>query len=369
MDPAHQVRIYVPLSGRLLELRLSPGQEVRKGQPIAILQSGDIAQARAEFQKARIETARSDRALERGRLLLTHEVLSQADFLELKASDEAAHTEEERTQERIRELGFGESGRGDEAPIAAPITGTVLDVSTGTGELQRSLDNASGVATIANLDSVWVTGDIFERDLATVKLHQPVIVHFPTYPGEDVHGTVTMIGDSLDPTTHALKVRVAIRNPQHRFKAGMYATLQIERPPRRRVTVPIEAVMHNGSATEVYVPIGEGRYAENRVIIGEEHGNTIEILSGLNEGSRVVTQGAFFVRQWETSHGLFLKRAPAFPHRGADSARGCSCCWNIRSEEVGYRGLSGPFSPPGGDHHPEPRVVCGGDGAAGYGSD
>jgi len=207
-------------------------------------------------------------------------VLSQADFQELKAADESAHAEEDRARQRIHELGFSESGTGDEAPIPAPITGTVLDVTTGTGELQRSLDNASGVATIANLDSVWVTGDIFERDLATVKLHQSVSVHFPAYPGEEVHGTVAMIVDSLDPTTHALKLRVAIRNPQHRFKAGMYATLQIERPPGSRVTVPIEAVLRNGSITEVYVPIGKGRYARSRVITGEEHGKTVEILAG-----------------------------------------------------------------------------------------
>jgi cobalt-zinc-cadmium efflux system membrane fusion protein len=297
VDPSHQVHIYAPLSGRLLDLRLTPGQEVRKGQTIATLQSGDVAQARADFEKARIETSRADRALDRGKLLLAHEVLSQADFQDLKATDDSAHAEQERTRQRIRELGFNESGTTDVAPIASPITGTVLDVNTGTGELQRSLDNSSGMATVANLDTVWVTGDIFERDLAAVKLHQPVVVRFPAYPGEDICGTVAMIGDSLDPNTHAVKLRVVLNNPQHRFKPGMFATLRIERAQRLRVIVPTEAVLHNGSTTEVYVPAGDRRYVEKQVTTGAEHGKTVEIISGLSDGDRVVTQGAAFLRQ------------------------------------------------------------------------
>jgi len=297
VDPAHQVHIYSPLSGRLLDLRLTPGQEVRKGQTIAMLQSGDVAQARADFEKARIETARSDRALDRGKLLLAHEVLSQADFQDLKAADDSAHAEQERTRQRIRELGFSENGTTDVAPIVSPITGTVLDVNTGTGELQRSLDNSTGVATVANLDTVWVTGDIFERDLAAVKLHQEVIVRFAAYPGEDIRGTVAMIGDSLDPNTHAVKLRVVLNNPQHRFKPGMFATLRIDRPQELRVVVPTGAVLHNGSATEVYVPASDGRYVEKQVTTGAEHGNTVEIVSGLSDGDRVVTHGAAFLRQ------------------------------------------------------------------------
>ena len=297
VDPARQVHIYAPLSGRLLDLKLTPGQEVRKGQTVAMLQSGEVAQARADFEKARIETTRADAALQRGQLLLTHEVLSRADFQELKATDEAAHAEEERTRQRIHELGFTENQSTDIAPILAPIGGTVLDVNTGSGELQRSLDNSAAVATVANLESVWVTGDLFERDLAAVKLHQPVIIRFTAYPGEDIHGTVAMVGDSLDPTTHAVKVRVVVANPQHRFKPGMFATLLIERPHQSRILLPSEAVLHNGSSTEVYVPGPDGGYQEKQVTTGAEHGKNIEIVSGLSDGDRVVTQGAAFLRE------------------------------------------------------------------------
>src|ERR1019366_1366466 len=90
-NPAHLVHIYAPLSGRLMNLSLAPGQEVHKGPTIAMLQSGDVAQARADFDKARIETLRADHALDRGKWLVAHEVMSQADFQELSAVDAAAH--------------------------------------------------------------------------------------------------------------------------------------------------------------------------------------------------------------------------------------------------------------------------------------
>ena len=166
-DPDHVVHIYAPLSGRLLSMTLVPGQEVRKGQTIAELQSGDVAQARSDFEKARIEVLRADHALARGKTLAAHEVLSQADLQELQATDDAAHSEQERARQRIHELGFSENGTSDITPVTSPITGTVLDIGTASGEMQRSLETTNGIATVANLDTVWVTGDLYEQDLGS----------------------------------------------------------------------------------------------------------------------------------------------------------------------------------------------------------
>lgn len=296
-DPAHLVHIYPPLSGRILNFSLRPGQEVRKGETIAMLQSGEVAQARADFQKARIESSKADRALERGKLLVSHEVLSQADFQELKAADDAAHAEQERTRQRIHELGFSENGTTDVTPIASPISGTVLEVGTASGEMQRSLETSSGIATVANLENVWVTGDVFEQDLGLVHPREPVDVQFSAYPGEVVHGVISTVGDSLDPNTHSVKVRVVIPNPQHRFKPSMFATLRVARPAQMRLLVPVEAVLHDGEQTEVYVPGAQGKYLARRVVTGATHNKRIEILSGLNNGDQVVTQGAAFLRE------------------------------------------------------------------------
>lgn len=296
-DPARLVHIYAPLSGRLLNFKLSPGQEVTKGQTIAMLQSGDVAQARADYERARIETIRADNALERGKKLLAHEVMSQADFQELTATAAAAHAEQERARQRVHELGFSENGTSDVTAVTTPISGTVLDIGTSNGEMQRSLETTNGIATVANLDTVWVTGDVFERDLGLMHLHAPVDIVFPAYPGETFHGTIYNIGDAIDPSTHALKVRVVLANPGHRMKPQMFATLRIAEPSAPRILVPLSAVLHEGGATEVYVPSGEGKYILRQVAIGPTQGTQVEIVSGLHDGDQLVTEGAAFLRE------------------------------------------------------------------------
>jgi cobalt-zinc-cadmium efflux system membrane fusion protein len=277
-------------------MTIVPGQEVRKGQTIADLQSGDVAQARSDFEKARIEALRADRALARGKLLAAHEVMSQADLQELQATDDAAHSEQDRARQRIHELGFSENGTSDIAPVTSPITGTVLDVGTASGEMQRSLETTAGIATVANLDTVWVTGDLYEQDLGSVHFRDSVTITFPAYAGQTFRGTVANVGDSLDPQTHAVKIRVVLPNPGHKLKPAMFARLQIARPTVYRIVVPQAAVLHDGSVTEVYVPDGERKYAPRQVTIGANRGDQVEIVSGLHDGEQIVTQGAAFLR-------------------------------------------------------------------------
>lgn len=297
-DPTQLVHIFPPLAGRIVELKVIAGQDVRKGQTVAMLQSGDVAMARSDFQKSKVEADRADRARDRGKLLLDHEVLSQAAFLELQAVAGGAHAELDRSRQRLRELGFSENSTSDIAPIAAPISGTVIDVGTSNGELQRSLDNsaAGGIATISNLDHVWVVGQVFERDLTLLKRAEHVDVTVQAYPGEVFHGTLANVGDVFDPATHTLRARVVLANPGHRLKPAMFASLQISRPSTTVILVPQTAVVHDGESTAVYVQGTDGKFALRQVRTGADHGNDVEVVSGLSDGQRVVKTGAGFLR-------------------------------------------------------------------------
>ncbi|QHS50404.1 efflux RND transporter periplasmic adaptor subunit [Edaphobacter sp. 12200R-103] len=299
-DPSHVVRIFPPLSGRILALRVLPGQEIRKGDVIAQLQSSEIAAARSDFEKAKIEVLRTDRALTRGKVLLDHEVLSQADYYELEAADQTAHSEMERARQRIHELGFSENSSSDEVALRSPISGVVLDIGSAAGEMQRSLDNATPIATIANIDSVWVVGDVFERDLASVQVGREVQIIVPAYAGLTLTGKIVNVGDALDPTTHTLKLRVVLPNPKHTLKTDMFSTIRIPGAARRSVILPSTAVLHQGEKTSVFVVNGAGKYEQRPVTIGRtfESGNTknIEVLTGINDGDKVVTSGGALLR-------------------------------------------------------------------------
>jgi cobalt-zinc-cadmium efflux system membrane fusion protein len=299
-DPSQVVHIFPPLSGRILGMRVLPGQEVKKGDVIAQLQSSDIAAARADFEKAKIEVLRADRALTRGKLLLQHEVLSQADYYEIEATDQTAHSELERTRQRIHELGFAEDGVSDDVSLRAPISGVVLDIGTATGEMQRSLDNATTIATIANIDNVWIVGDVFERDLASLKPGREVQIRVPAYPDMQLTGRIANVGDALDTNTHTLKLRVVLPNPKHLLKADMFATIRVPGALRNSVILPATAVLHEGEKTFVFLSNASGGFDRRIVTTGRSFSsngvNSIEVLTGINDGEKVVTTGGALLR-------------------------------------------------------------------------
>jgi cobalt-zinc-cadmium efflux system membrane fusion protein len=297
--PTRMVHIYPLISGRVLSLRILPGQQVRKGEQIGSLQSSDAGQARADFEKANIEAARADLQLARAKELLAHDVMAQKDYDDLKALDETDHTELERARQRLHLLGFNENSNSDIVPIVAPISGVVLDVGTGAGELQRSLDNATPIATIADIASVWVVGDLYPRDQAAVRVGQPASITVNGYSGLVLHGEVQNISDSVDPVTLTLKVRVVLPNPGYRLKPDMYASMTLITRTREVMVVPSTAVIRNGSETFVFVESAPGKYDRRNVTLGGTDAENDEVTQGLSDGDRVVATGAELLREAE----------------------------------------------------------------------
>ena len=298
-NPTQMVHIYPLISGRVLSLSILPGQEVHKGEKIGTLQSSDAAQARSDFEKAKIEADRADLQLDRAKQLLAHDVMAQRDFDDLKALDQADHAELERARQTLHMLGFNENDTSDIIPITVPIGGVVLDVGTGPGELQRSLDNATAIATIADIDSVWIVGDLYPRDQAAVHIGQPAAIAVNGYPGLTLRGAINNVSDAVDPTSLTLKVRVVLPNPGHRLKPDMYATMTLTGKPRDVIVVPATAVIQNGHETFVFAETQPGKYERRDVSLGDTHGDSDEITQGLSDGDKVVTTGAELLREAE----------------------------------------------------------------------
>jgi cobalt-zinc-cadmium efflux system membrane fusion protein len=297
--PTETVHIYPQISGRVLSLRILPGQQVKKGEIIGTLQSSEAAQARSDFEKAKIEADRADLQLTRAKELLAHEVMAQRDYDDLKALDDADHADLERARQTLHMLGFSENSTSDVVPITAPISGVVLDVGTGPGELQRSLDNATPIATIADIDSVWVVGDLYPRDQAAVHNGQPAAITVNGYPGLTLKGAIANISDAVDPVSLTLKVRVVVSNPGYRLKPSMYANMTIASPKRDVIQVPSTAVIQNGQSAFVFVETASGAYQRRELTLGITSVATDEVLHGLNDGDRVVTTGAELLRESE----------------------------------------------------------------------
>jgi cobalt-zinc-cadmium efflux system membrane fusion protein len=298
-NPTEVVHIYPPISGRVVTLRVLPGQEVGKGQQIGTLQSSDAAQARSDYEKAKIEAARADLQLQRAKDLLQHQVMAQRDYDDLKALDDADHSELDRARQALTILGFDVNSTSDTIPLRSPISGVVLDVGTAAGELQRSLDNANAIATIADINSIWVVGDLYPRDLGSVKVGQPAAVTVTGYPGLTLHGVIGNISDSVDPTSLTLKVRVVLPNPGHKLKPDMYATIAVTNQRGNAIVVPSTAVIQSGKDTFVFVMDANNKPVRREITLGQTHDATDEVTQGLQDGDRVVSTGAELLREAE----------------------------------------------------------------------
>lgn len=298
-NPTLTVNIYPQVSGRILSLRILPGQQVHKGETIGMLQSSDAGQARADFEKAKIEAGRADLQLTRAKELLAHGVMAQRDYDDMKALDETDRAELERARQALHVLGFNETSTSDTIPIIAPISGVVLNVGTGPGELQRSLDNATPIANISNIDSVWVVGDLYPRDQAVVRVGQPASITIIGYPGMVLHGVIANISDAVDPVSLTLKVRVVLPNPGYRLKPAMYANMSLTTSTRDEIVVPSTAVIRNGDETFVFVETSPGRYDRRNITLGGSETGSDEVTQGLSDGETVVTTGAELLREAE----------------------------------------------------------------------
>lgn len=297
--PTQMVHIFPLISGRVLSLRILPGQEVRKGEKIGILQSSEAAQARSDYEKAKIEADRADLQLNRGKELLAHDVMSQRDYDDLKALDAADHSDLDRARQALHVLGFNENDTTDVVPITAPISGVVLDVGTGPGELQRSLDNATAIASIANIDSVWIVGDLYPRDQSRVHTGQAASITVNGYPGMVLHGVVDNISDSVDPTSLTLKVRVVLPNQQHRLKPSMYASMTLAGKQQDVFKIPATAVIQNGRETFVFVETSPGKYERRNIVLSNTGTEYDDVAQGLADGDSVVSQGTELLRSAE----------------------------------------------------------------------
>jgi len=152
------------------------------------------------------------------------------------------------------------------------------------------------VMSLADLSSVWLLAEIFERQANWVSMGDSAQVTLSYLPGREWQGKVEYIYPSLDPKTRTLKVRLRFDNPEEALKPNMYANVKIFGGAKTNILViPMEALIRTGRNERVVVALGEGRFEARTVKAGIESGDWVEISSGLKSGEEVVVSGQFLI--------------------------------------------------------------------------
>ncbi len=273
--------------------------------------SVDVAKSKVDQAQTRVEKAESK--LEISKQYLTREtkvqksrVVDLRSLQSAKAEVDSARIELQSASDKIRVLGASPSGSGDTIAVTSPISGRIVARNTNAGETVSSSD---ALFTVANLSRVWVEGDVYEKNLATVRKGQVVEIRVDAYPDRIFTGKVDSISDILSSESRTAKVRCVVSNSQGLLRGEMFARMNLLISKRgQTVLVAKEAVLDDAGSKIVYTPCMEcpedkkagtnacGAYDKLTVKIGQMRGNKVEIISGLQPDTLVVTTGAFQIK-------------------------------------------------------------------------
>lgn len=297
-----------PIPAQVLSLRVSPGQRVKKGQPLVELRSPELGKARAALLAAQARVSAARQTAERKRTLGAERIVAQG---EVQAADaEAATAEAGLVAARSELLALGveaqeaASARGAAGfTLRSPVDGTVIERHAVMG---RMADPSQSLFHVGDLSRLWLTVHAFERDAVRIQSGALARITFAAIPGKDFSAKVGFIGQRVDPASRTIPVRLELDNPDGVLRPGMSASAFLPLGERGATvtTVPVAALQRLEDGWFAFLPRGDGTFERRQVGRGRTLGGDVEVLSGLRAGEQVVVEGAFLLKaEMEKSRG------------------------------------------------------------------
>jgi membrane fusion protein, heavy metal efflux system len=289
-DIARNVPVISLASGRVVGIYARLGDTVQKGQLLLRIRSDDVSGGFSDYRKAVADEALAHGQLDRAKDLYEHGAEAKADLEVAQDTEDKARVDLETTAEHLRLLGNDPSRVNTFVEIHAPISGTITDQQvTNAGGVQAL---GSNPFTISDLSSVWVVCDVYENDLAHVRIGDTAEISPNAYPDHIFKGTVSNIGAILDPSIRTAKVRIEVQNPGI-LRLGMFVKATFRgQTTEMHTIVPASAILHMHDRDFVFVPAEDKKFRRLEVVSGNLMPDNVilqEIKSGLQPGQRVVT--------------------------------------------------------------------------------
>ena len=289
-DVSRNVPVVSLASGRVVGIHARLGDTVKKGQLLLTIRSDDVSGGYSNYRKALADETLARTQLDRSKDLYAHGAIALNDLQVAKDTEDKAKVDVETMSEHLRLLGNDPEQPAGMVNIYAPSSGVITD---------QQVTNASGVQaygtpnpfTISDLSSTWVICDVYENDLAKVRIGDTAEIRLNAYPDRLFSGRVSNIGAILDPTIRSAKVRIEVQNPGI-MRLGMFVRATFRGQTKEMHTiVPATAVMHVHDRDFVYLPEPGSRFRRLEVVSGDllpDNTNLQEIKKGLAPGQNVV---------------------------------------------------------------------------------
>jgi cobalt-zinc-cadmium efflux system membrane fusion protein len=264
------------------------------------------SKAVAEAELAKRSAERAESLVASGAIAKAEVERRSAEYKNAQASIDVAQAEIDRITEKLHRFGLtnadlekvqtsgGNSTLLSQIVLRAPFDGVVTSSNAAAGEV---IDTNQDVLTLIDISTVWVLGDVYERDLGNIRVGQQGAVRTDAYADQVFPCRVTYIGDVIDSQTRTAKVRCEVANAIDRLKLEMFAQIQFQAPgTHNALVVPDSAVQTIDAKTYVFIQKNESTFARTEVGIGIKTGRLVEITRGLSPGDMVVTEGSFALK-------------------------------------------------------------------------
>ncbi len=293
------------VSGPVTRITVDLGTRVKAGDPLLYVASADVATAISNFRKAKNRLDLAQRTLNRSKDLLAHKALSQRDMDAVEADFNDAGTDVQSALQALKIYGVSAADLDEaeqqnvairsELAMRAPIAGAVVQKLVLPGQVIQA--GATTAFVISNVSTVWVQGHLYDKDLAKVHVGDQVDVRQAALPVV-FHGTVSYIGEMLDPATRTTPVRIVTRNTNALLKKDLFVDVVIhDKTVQKVLEVPTAAVLYDeNNMPFVYVEMEPGTFAQRLVTLGGQHDDQTQVADGLKAGDRVVAQGSVFLQ-------------------------------------------------------------------------
>jgi cobalt-zinc-cadmium efflux system membrane fusion protein len=312
VDDTRTTAVFSPFTGRITRVFAKVGDHVRAGSPLFAIDAGEVVQAQSDLLTAAAQVRQTKAALVRQQALLTTSGAAQKDVDQAQTDFATAQAALEAARNRLKVLGYstakvsateaGAAAHGITADtvVVSPITGVVTQRTAGVGQNLASLANNGGggapLFQVSDLSVVWLVGQLREADAPAAKVGDPVEVRVTALPGRVFHAKLNFVSPMVDPASRRVMVRAEVPNPGGELLPQMYADFDlVTGPAHPALGVPADAVIYEGDAARVWIAKEDDLLELREIKTGQTHNGTVEVMSGLAPGDRVVTSGALFI--------------------------------------------------------------------------
>ncbi len=304
-DDTRVAHVYSPVTGKVTRIDASLGQRLKKGDVLAVIDSPDLGNASADVGKAQADMIAAENDYRRKKGLFDQHAASQVDVEQSEDNYHKAQAELARSREKLRLLKGGDGAYVSQGfALTSPIDGEVMSRNLSPGvEVQGQYGGGSAVELfmIGEIDKVWLFADVYEMDVARVKVGSPVKVKVVAYPDRVFDSKIDWISGTLDPQTRTVRVRCSFDNPDKLLKPEMYATVTISVDQKKALALPHDAIVRMGDQNVVFVEMGKApdgrmRFERRPVSVDLGEGNKwVPVDHGVEKGQRVVVSGGILL--------------------------------------------------------------------------